>query len=791
MFYVSATAYHTRERQQTGVRKMSRNLCCFLNGNRAGRWAGRFLALGLVVVCLPALAFDEGGVPAVSKSTAEALKSFTGVNGSIVVPAASATIFDETPPIMGTAESPDYVQASSIPVSYSGMTDAASGLKRVTLWVRYGQGGWASTGQSLDTESGTFTFNPNGVEGTYHFHFLLEDRAGNRTPEPSGDGLTSTKVEGAADYTLSMSEDLVGQPGATIPCPVNIGDTQGLTDYNLTVAFDAGLLEVDRVAVGSETGRLGWSRPAVTVGSGSVSLAASGHALRGGQGSIAVIYFTVKEAENGNTAPLSFASATLNGGGATVNTRDGLFTLDNESFVWGDVNGDGDVDNEDSTIVLNHRTGLARGRQKSADSEAEEVRFFLAGNVAGDDPPRLGTVDASLIMRHTAGAISRFPVDRRGTGRGPQIPTDEAAVKAAVFEEYGDPTETPRLISMPGEVTLEPGVTFQVPVSVDMADGMRGYYFELVYDYRALELVNVSSGSLTKEWILPIVNPLTGKINVVGAHTEPASGEGTLALLTFRALSGVTPGATTRLGFEDVELNDGLLVSQVSTGMGEPVITAIEPSTGAESGGTVVRITGVNLGDVSRVVFGGLESPWVNADRAEGVVYALTPIGGGTVDVTVESPAGAGTLTEGFNFFIPQVHLTLAPEQAVESGNRFDVPVWIVDLTGGEVSTVTFDLCFDPRVFTPIRTDGALVTAEDSALAAGKSVTATLAAPGRLRVTVDGAAAQGIPSGLLATCHLLAIAAEEEAQTLIYITDTVAEGPNAKSLPASASFMLE
>ena len=115
------------------------------------------------------------------------------------------------------------------------------------------------------------------------------------------------------------------------------------------------------------------------------------------------------------------------------------------------------------------------------------------------------------------------------------------------------------------------------------------------------------------------------------------------------------------------------------------------------------------------------------------------------------------------------------------------MPVWIVDLSGGQVNTVTFDVCFDPAVFTVKPAGGTLATAEESALAAGKTVTAALAGPGILRVTVGGAPGKRIGSGLLATCHLLAIATEEEPLGLIHLSNTVAESADAKSLPASAS----
>ncbi|MFO7975762.1 MAG: DUF5011 domain-containing protein [Candidatus Hydrogenedentota bacterium] len=823
-------------------------------------------ALLVIIVCFPALAFDDGSLPTVSDTTAVALKNLTSSETTPTLPNATRTIYDTASPTVGTAQSPDYAPATSVSIDYSGMSDTVSGLKTVSLWVRANDGGWARTGQTLTTESGTFTFDPGGVEGAFYFGVLLEDNAGNVSPEPSGAGLTSSQtdgtppvitlngdpemmlkvgepftdpgatatdtlegdltsrievsgtvdtsqaglytlrynvadsagnaateatrtvtVEAVLSYALSIPTDLQGQAGATVPCAVNIAEAEAFSAYNITVSFDENVLEVASVTAGTSTES--WGDPAVTNGAGSVSFAASGSALSAGSGSVAIIYATVKEgAEQDQTSPLSFASAEANGGEAHVTTDDGLFTVNNDTYLWGDVNGDGHVNNADSVLILKYRAGIVKKTLKSDDAEGD-FEFFAAGDVSGDEPPIVGTVDASLIMRQNEGSISAFPCDVDGDGIGPELTPDKAAVKEAVLRDYGPPDAVTRLISIPGKLKLEPEATYEVPVSIDTANMIRGYYIEVQYDPRALEYLHTSKGSLTEEWLDPIVNPLTGKITIVGANADPLSGQGTLAVLTFRALSTVTRNAATRLKLEAAELNDALILSEKSTGVGEPVISALEPNTGAETGGTIVRITGANLGDVSRVLFGGAESPWVRIDATGSAVLAVTPPGGGTADVTVESPAGAYTLPEGFTFFLPQVHLTMTPEETAVSGTMFDVPVWLVDLSDGQASTLAFDLCFEPTVLTPKKIDGAFVTLGDSALQANKAVTATMTAPGRLHVTVDGAGTGSLESGLLVTCHLLAIASEEEPAGLIYITDTEAKDAQEKALPTSASLV--
>ncbi len=843
-----------------GSSKMSRIRWQGLKGHRTPLWRGAVWVLALAAVGLPAFAFDDGSLPAVSEPTAAALKNYVAAPANLAVPYASATVFDTTPPVVGTATSPAIARATAIPVTCSGMTDAVSGLKTATLWVRANDGGWARTGQSLSTESGTLTFNPNGIEGTYYFAFRLEDKAGNLSPEPSGIGLTSTRADGtppaitlngasrltvaqnaafsdpgaaASDavdgdltsrivvtgsvdtakpaiytlrynvsdragnaapeatrtvtvqppvtYALSIPTNLTGMAGATVACPINIVEAQGLNAFKITLLFDGTVLKVANVTTGAVTS--GWGAPAATIGAGSVSISASGAALGSGAGSVAVVNMTVSEsATSGQTSSLRFISASLNGGTAPTSIRNGLFTVNNVTYLYGDANGDGRVNHADAVYILKRRSGLT-GKSDGTEGDLADA----ASDVSGDDPTHVGTVDASLVMRFSEGLIGSFPVDVDGNGTGPERTSEKAAVKEAVSREYADPAAATRILSIPGKVVLEPGATYEIPVSVDTASITRGYCFELLYDSRALEYVNTRNGSLTGGWIDPIVNPLVGKIVVTNADTNAITGQGSLAILTFRALPSVTAGAATRLRFETADLNDGLLLCEESSGLGEPVLAGLAPKTGAETGGTVIRITGANLGDVSRVLFGNAPSPWLRSDAAGSVLLAVTPSGGGAVDVTVESAAGTATLARGFTYFLPQVHLTLTPEDTVASGDPIDVPVWIVDLSGGQVNTVTFDVCFDPAVFTVKPAGGTLATAEESALAAGKTVTAALAGPGILRVTVGGAPGKRIGSGLLATCHLLAIATEEEPLGLIHLSNTVAESADAKSLPASAS----
>jgi len=104
----------------------------------------------------------------------------------------TTTRYDTTAPDSGTASAPEYANAGPVTVTYTGANDSGSGLSQVTLYVRKGGGAWTSTEQTSMGSSGSFSFNDFTGEDTYSFATRAENEAGVQSPEPSGDGDTST-----------------------------------------------------------------------------------------------------------------------------------------------------------------------------------------------------------------------------------------------------------------------------------------------------------------------------------------------------------------------------------------------------------------------------------------------------------------------------------------------------------------------------------------------------------------------------------------------------------------------
>ncbi|HPA06098.1 MAG TPA: PKD domain-containing protein [Candidatus Hydrogenedentes bacterium] len=96
------------------------------------------------------------------------------------------TVYDTTPPNPGNMASPQYSRQAPITVTYTGASDAGSGLKQVRLWFKKGYGGaWQDSGLRSAEPDGSFTFNQMTGDDAYFFFLQAEDNAGHVSSAPS------------------------------------------------------------------------------------------------------------------------------------------------------------------------------------------------------------------------------------------------------------------------------------------------------------------------------------------------------------------------------------------------------------------------------------------------------------------------------------------------------------------------------------------------------------------------------------------------------------------------------
>ncbi|HLI32761.1 MAG TPA: IPT/TIG domain-containing protein [Solirubrobacteraceae bacterium] len=118
-----------------------------------------------------------------------------------------------------------------------------------------------------------------------------------------------------------------------------------------------------------------------------------------------------------------------------------------------------------------------------------------------------------------------------------------------------------------------------------------------------------------------------------------------------------------------------------------PSISSISPRSGAESGGTNVKIVGEHLDQAESVWFGSAEASNIHFVGAS-IIEATAPPGKGTVDVTVRNPAGTSATSEADRFYYGSAVVSrVTPESGPLAGGR---KVTIVGEHFEEVQAVYF-----------------------------------------------------------------------------------------------------
>jgi alpha-tubulin suppressor-like RCC1 family protein len=119
-----------------------------------------------------------------------------------------------------------------------------------------------------------------------------------------------------------------------------------------------------------------------------------------------------------------------------------------------------------------------------------------------------------------------------------------------------------------------------------------------------------------------------------------------------------------------------------------PTVTSISPTTGPSTGGTTVTITGSHLSEATAVTFGGTNAASFTAESPT-TVTAVSPAGGGVVDVQVTTPLGTSAPTAGdrFTYQLPPKITQVAPNSGPTAGGTATT---ITGSSFSEASAVTF-----------------------------------------------------------------------------------------------------
>ena len=128
-------------------------------------------------------------------------------------------------------------------------------------------------------------------------------------------------------------------------------------------------------------------------------------------------------------------------------------------------------------------------------------------------------------------------------------------------------TLTPSTVSIPTDITGDPGQTVDIPINVDNATDVAGYQFTITYDPSVITCTAALKGSLTQDWDSPTASAsIPGQITSLSLApnlTELSGGSGSLAII--RCTAANNPEAGTSLHFAEALLSDNKGTAMIAT----------------------------------------------------------------------------------------------------------------------------------------------------------------------------------------------------------------------------------
>jgi len=247
---------------------------------------------------------------------------------------------------------------------------------------------------------------------------------------------------------------------------------------------------------------------------------------------------------------------------------------------------------------------------------------------------------------------------------------------------YGGLTQT--MVPLTGSAALGAGSFLSGELATDQRGATRPSTTGAAIDIGAVQVTGNGPmiGSVT-----PAYGPLAGGTSVAitgtgfAAATAVNFGATPATSYSVHSAISITATAPAGAGTVDISVTAGGKTSAASTAdeftyEAAPTVTAVSPSIGASTGGTIVAITGTGFTGTTAVKFGSTAATSFTVDSPTSIT-ALAPSGTGTVDITVVTTIGTSATSAAYQYTFEMV-------PAVTSINPASGPA-----TGGTTVTIT------------------------------------------------------------------------------------------------------
>ena len=214
--------------------------------------------------------------------------------------------------------------------------------------------------------------------------------------------------------------------------------------------------------------------------------------------------------------------------------------------------------------------------------------------------------------------------------------------------------------------------------------------------YRGMYLPSGGTVPYQTNVLEPIVATLQASdsftLTALGAAQAPESYGVTLSAPSLQCSLGADPQATPCVAFDlswtcfngsgpvfNWDPDTGMEVTVQLVTHPATAVTEIAPDTGPATGGTTVTITGSGFADASAVSFGPLSAAMNIISDAQ--ITAVSPLGAGTVDITVTTPGGSSAPSTADHFTYTTAATSVPAVTAIAPGTG--------PATGGTTVTIT------------------------------------------------------------------------------------------------------
>ena len=206
--------------------------------------------------------------------------------------------------------------------------------------------------------------------------------------------------------------DTTGSPGSTIDIPVLVEDLTGQDILGLSFILETQTAVLTPIGANiSGTLLEQWGSPTTNINGGQITIASAGTDPLTGEGVLVYIQYQVNPAaQDGQTTPVHFVSATLNEGYPLANIQDGLFTVVGGFNISGAVKYyANDIGVENTQLTLDGNTTLTDNSGQFSFAEIPGGNYSLKPSKSDQLGNSISAYDASFILRQVVGVIDFTP----------------------------------------------------------------------------------------------------------------------------------------------------------------------------------------------------------------------------------------------------------------------------------------------------------------------------------------------------------------------------------------------